>query len=135
MDPWTIMAALTALRTVADSDKEKRQLKLASATQRYSPWTGLSAQPVQYADPVGNAIQGVGTGMAMQQGQQAAAADQETRRIMNDYYKAKTAKELGGAGPGKPTALQPMAFGDAGEDGPWGGMGPNPWSGRGGWRY
>jgi hypothetical protein len=134
MDPWTIMAAMTAARSLADAGKEKRQLQLASATQRYSPWTGLQANPVQYADPLGNAIQGAGAAMSMEQGNKQAAADAETRAIMQDYYKAKTAQMLGGQGQGKPTALRPMAFDDANEDGPWGGGGPNPWSGRGGWR-
>jgi hypothetical protein len=41
-----------------DAPKEARQRKLAAATQRYSPWTGLKAGSVQEADPFGSTLQG-----------------------------------------------------------------------------
>jgi hypothetical protein len=41
-----------------DKPKEARQRKLAAATQRYSPWTGLKANPIQEADTFGSALQG-----------------------------------------------------------------------------
>ncbi len=53
MDPITIaMLGMGALNAVQNVSKEGRELKLASATQRYSPWTGLKAQPVDYAKMV-----------------------------------------------------------------------------------
>lgn len=33
-----------------DAPKERRQRRLAAETTRYSPWTGLKAQPVEEAD-------------------------------------------------------------------------------------
>jgi hypothetical protein len=39
-----------------DGPREARQRRLAAQTQRYSPWTGLEAQPIQEADPLGTAI-------------------------------------------------------------------------------
>lgn len=48
-----------------DAPREARQRKLAAATQRYSPWTGLQAQPIMPADPFGNALQFGATGAAL----------------------------------------------------------------------
>lgn len=53
-----IAAGIGLLKSqTVDKDKEKRQRKLAAATQRYSPWTGLQAGPIQEADPFGSALQ------------------------------------------------------------------------------
>lgn len=45
-----------------DAPKAERQRKLAAETQRYSPWTGLKANPVQEADPFGSTLQGAAAG-------------------------------------------------------------------------
>lgn len=57
-----------------DRPKEERQRKLAGATQRYSPWTGLKAQPIQEADPMGSAIGMGATGASMEVGLENAKA-------------------------------------------------------------
>lgn len=45
-----------------DQPKEARQRQLAAATQKYSPWTGNQAQPVEEASPFNNALQWGTTG-------------------------------------------------------------------------
>lgn len=75
MEPLTMLAIGSALglgkSALIDAPREKRQRKLAAATQRYSPWTGLRANPIQEADPFGSALQfgatGASMGAAMQQ--------------------------------------------------------------------
>lgn len=57
-----------------DAPKADRQRKLAAETQRYSPWTGLKANPVQEADPVGSALQFGATGAQLSSGMQNADA-------------------------------------------------------------
>lgn len=70
---------MTIGKIASDSGKESRDKKLAAETQRYSPWTGLQAQPVHYADPAGSAMQGFGSGVAMHQGMQNAEMDQKLK--------------------------------------------------------
>lgn len=69
-----------------DKDKANRQRELAAATARYSPWTGLQAQPVQEADPWGSALQGATAGAGMGQSFGAANAQQEyqQKQMAND---------------------------------------------------
>lgn len=46
------------------ADKEAKDRALAADTQRFSPWTGLQAGPIEHANPVGDIFQGaVGGGM------------------------------------------------------------------------
>lgn len=57
---------------------EAKQVKLASETQRYSPWTGMSAGPVQHAgsagaDMFGGGVQGAMMGSAIGKGMNGAA--------------------------------------------------------------
>lgn len=60
MDPLALLAigaaAGLAKSELVDRPKEKKQRELAAATQRYSPWTGLQAQPIKEADPFGSAL-------------------------------------------------------------------------------
>ena len=61
-----IAAGIGLLKSqTVDKDREKRQRKLAAETQRYSPWTGLKAGPIQEADPFGSALQYGGAGAMM----------------------------------------------------------------------
>lgn len=63
-----VAVGAAVLKTEAvDQPKENRQRKLAAATQRYSPWTGLEAQPIQEADLGGNILQYGMTGAMMRQ--------------------------------------------------------------------
>lgn len=59
-----------------DAPAASRQRTLAAATQRYSPWTGLKADPVKDADPAGSMLQFGATGAALGQGMQNATAQQ-----------------------------------------------------------
>ncbi len=42
---------------LVDKPAADRQRKLAAATQQFSPWTGLKANPVKEADPAGSMLQ------------------------------------------------------------------------------
>lgn len=42
--------------------KEARDRQLAADTQRYSPWTGLQAGPIEAANPVGDIMGGAVSG-------------------------------------------------------------------------
>ncbi len=57
---------------LVDKPKEQRQRKLASETQRNSPWTGLQANPIQEADPIGTAMQFGATGAQIGAGKEAS---------------------------------------------------------------
>ncbi len=60
------MAAAGLLKSeLIDKPAAERQRKLAGATQRYSPWTGLQAGKVQEADPFGSAMKYGTTGAMM----------------------------------------------------------------------
>lgn len=51
-----------------DKPQADKQRKLAAATQQYSPWTGLKAQPVKEADPLGSALSFGATGAQINNG-------------------------------------------------------------------
>jgi hypothetical protein len=75
---------------IVDRPKEERQRKLAAETQRYSPWTGLQAQQVQEADPLGNAMQfGVNSGM-MGQGIKNQEGAEKLRDAQVNYLNRNT---------------------------------------------
>jgi hypothetical protein len=48
------MLILAAGQAVSDMGKESRQRQLAASTQRYSPWTGLKANDIEQANPIGD---------------------------------------------------------------------------------
>lgn len=85
--PWlglAIGAGAGLLKSeLVDQPKEERQRKLAAATQRYSPWTGLKAGDIQTADPF--------SGM-LNYGAQGAMLDQniENSQADNNWMNAKT---------------------------------------------
>jgi hypothetical protein len=74
------LLALAAVQMLSSAQKEKRDKELAAATQRYSPWTGNKAKPVEYADPAGIAMQTYGTSIGMDQ----AAANQASQQKLID---------------------------------------------------
>ena len=49
-----------------DRPREQRQRELAATQALYSPWTGITPQPIQEADPIGSAIQGAAMGQYVQ---------------------------------------------------------------------
>lgn len=67
------MPVLAGLQAIFAMDKENRDRKLASETQRYSPWTSLRAQPIEAANPVGDVAQGYAGYMGQQQNDEAAS--------------------------------------------------------------
>jgi hypothetical protein len=73
MDPMTIAllaGAGLAKSELVDRPREQEQRRQASITARWSPWTGMSPNAIQYADPFGSAIQGGLTGAMLSQNQQ-----------------------------------------------------------------
>ncbi len=77
---------------LVDRPREERQRKLAAQTQRYSPWTGLQAQPIQEAKPFDSALQYGGTGAMMASGinNQQAQTDWLNRGGSPQYPGAQT---------------------------------------------
>lgn len=69
-----------------DGPKAERQRKLAAATQRYSPWTGLKANAVQEADPFGSALQYGATGASLGANIQSAQNQSDLMAKMGNYY-------------------------------------------------
>lgn len=61
---------------VLDAQNEKRDRAMQAQIQRYSPWTGMQAQPVKRADPLGSAMQGVTAGGLMGQGMKGLGSGQ-----------------------------------------------------------
>jgi len=84
MGPWGVAAILGGAgllkSELVDRPKEKRQRQLAAETQRYSPWTGLSAQPIQEADPWGSVIGGGATGLSLGQSLERATLEDELKK-------------------------------------------------------
>lgn len=75
--------------------KESRDRQLAADTQRYSPWTGMQAAPVESANPVGDIMGGAvsggmfGQGLAKGIGQGPAKFDTKTGASMFDPQTGK----------------------------------------------
>lgn len=66
--PLAIGAGIGLLKGMTvDRDKEDRERQLAAQTQKYSPWTHLTAGPIEQADPLGSALQFGGTAQALSQ--------------------------------------------------------------------
>ncbi len=88
MDPLTLAAIGAALGAAKgefiDKPREQRQREVAATTQRFSPWTGMSAGPIKEADTFGNVLQGGMTGASLGQGLESQAA-----------YKDALAKQAG----------------------------------------
>jgi len=108
---------------LVDRPKEKRQRKLAAATQRYSPWTGLQAGQVQEADPMGSAIAFGATGAQIGTGMEQHALNQKLgeKALANSYTGANYQ-----AGPTQANAagMNPYWMNDPyGNKSPWGAMG------------
>lgn len=92
-----------------DKAKENRQRQLAAETQRYSPWTGMQAQAIQNADPLGSAMQGGFTGFSLGQGMQNQAAGQKFADSYMKNMDADTAYKTGLLSPGNPSS-SPVSY-------------------------
>ncbi len=62
-----------------DRPKEARERKLAAETQRYSPWTGLKAGPIEESDMIGNLAQFGGAGASFGSG---VASNQAQNKLL-----------------------------------------------------
>lgn len=109
MDPITIaMLGMGALNMIQGANKEKRQTELAAATQRYSPWTKLQAQPIESADPVGNLAQAGGAALGHEQAKEASGSRDELRRAQIAALNRSNGGMFGGIG-GGPTKAAAQA--------------------------
>lgn len=99
-----------------DKSKADRERTLAAATQRYAPWTGLKAQPVQEPDPLGSALSGAATGAQLQ-------GNYQNSQAQTGLLNAQAGWLRGGGSPQYANAV--------GSGATWGNYGPtanNPWS-------
>ena len=63
MTALAVGAALGLAKSqLVDKPAEQRQAMQAAVTQNWSPWTGIKAQPVKYADPFASAMTGAAQG-------------------------------------------------------------------------
>lgn len=92
---------------LVDRPKEQRQRALAAATQRYSPWTGLKANPIQEADPVGSALTYGSTGAQMGANMQDSAAKNNLMSAQSQWLKNNPSSYATAA----PVAAAPMGSG------------------------
>lgn len=69
-----------------DAPREESDRKLAASTQRYSPWTGLKANPIRESDPLGSAMQFGTTGAMMAQNVETADQSNALSKSMQKYY-------------------------------------------------
>lgn len=91
-----VMLAMTAAKEISDKKKEDRDRWLAAQTQRFSPWTGNKAGPIEEANPVGTALQGYGTFQGMQQGEEDAAAQRKLMDAKTNFFNTQNQPNNGG---------------------------------------
>lgn len=112
---WPLIAGMAAgglLKSeLIDRPREDRQRQMQAEIARYSPWSGMQANPgaISEADPFGSALQGGMTGAAFGQNMDSAAAADKTAaanakltdaqtnafNTQNDYYQQKLAQNGG----------------------------------------
>lgn len=77
------------MKNDAAKSQANSQRKLAAETQRYSPWTGLQAQPIQeagstFGDVVGGALGGASMGQGLASGWKGLAKKQAAPTTVSD---------------------------------------------------
>lgn len=91
-----IMAGAGLLKAIGpDKWKEDRQRALAANTQRYSPWTGLRANPIEEADALGSTMQGGVQGLAMGQNMENAEAQRKLYDAQTGYFNRRRRAGIG----------------------------------------
>lgn len=99
--PWVLPVAMAAAALVkseaVDKPREDRQRKLAAATQRYSPWTGLKAGNIQEASPFSDMLQYGTQGAALGQSMDNASAQQGLMKAQSDWLKNGGSPQSGAA--------------------------------------
>lgn len=73
-----------------DAPRADRQRKLQAETTRYSPWTGLTGQAPQEADPFGSTMQGLTGGAMLGSSMNAANKANALTDAQTAYLDAKT---------------------------------------------
>ncbi len=87
-----------------DKPKEERQRKLAAIQTLYSPWTGITPDKIDEADPMGSALQGGAMGAQYGQAQETAALNKESLGLQNDLTRSQIANMNRGGAMGAPMA-------------------------------
>jgi hypothetical protein len=96
------MLILAAGQAVSDMGKESRQRQLAASTQRYSPWTGLKANEIEEANPIGTLAQGYGAYLGQTQNNDSNALKKQLMQAQiramdrgqsNPYAQAQSAPQ------------------------------------------
>ena len=104
MEPMTMAllagAALGAGKGFMDQDNEDRQRKIAAATARWSPWTGMQAQLPKGSNMLGSVLQGAMAGamLGKQFGGGAAApteAPLQSPQLTQSDYMGTTGQDIG----------------------------------------
>ncbi len=130
MIPLLIGAGLGVAKGIKDQQAEKRDRKTQAEMARWSPWTGVQAQPVKKADMMGSIMQGGMAGASMGQMMGGGGAAATT---------AETGIEAGALGSGGTPLSPDFAGGQFHTPYTGGGAAPNaaadytsPWMGLGG---
>lgn len=104
---WVIPAAMAGAGLLKgltiDRAKEKRDRRLAAETQRLSPWTGLRAEQIREADPLGSTLQFGTTGLGIASGIESAENSDKLSKAMAQFY--------GQGGEGSMSNMQAPAWG------------------------
>lgn len=103
-----------------DRPREQKQRTLAAETQRYSPWTGLKADPIHEADPLGSALTFGSQGAMLGAGIQNAQAQQGLMKAQTNWLNAGGSPQYTAA---QTATSAPTYYG-------WGSYGPkqSPWA-------
>lgn len=98
MDPLTlglIFGGLGLGKSIGlDMPRERRDRKLAAETQRYSPWTHMTAPPIRDANPLGDVLQFGTTGVGLANAQGNYDADQKLKSAYTTALNAGRAPSL-----------------------------------------
>ncbi len=122
-----MLAAGAAKSAAVDAPRADRQRKLAAETQRYSPWTGMSAEPVKEADYFGNMLQFGTTGAMLGQGVRNMGLQADMQGKMGSVLDSEIARNNAmaahmGQGSLSPGGV-PTLTGPAAQQSPWMQMG------------
>jgi hypothetical protein len=127
-----LSGAVGGVKTLVDADREGRQRRLAAEKARMSPWTGIKPNEVEEADPIGNTLQAVTTGISLGQGIENAGMANDLRAAEIDYLKSMTPEAFKAAAPEvapaitapapAPTPSAPPPFSPAPMSNGWTGM-------------
>lgn len=129
MWPILVMAALAAAKNqMVDKPAADRQRHLAAETQKYSPWTHLTAEAPQDPNLAGDIISGGATGASMMNANANQQATNNLTAAQTKYLQSKTdANDMASleGEMNKPNRGRIMGAGGWGGVGTQSGMNPN----------